>query len=382
MIKKYFFLLIIITNLAFCKQEIKVQRYTIEYTEPYYAINLPNFTPVYKEPGDLTQIIHKLEAYQIVKLNATVSLEKPLPIWFYIEDSGVKGYALESNFKVFENQPDAETFLLKSHPGRGLIPILSIYSLSEKDFIRGDYQGSINKLYRFLDLKKDLEKTNPIIYYSTQLLIGRLYLNPMDAQKAIMHFNDILKNPVSNKEVELLGAYFNPKDVNFYIKEIKNLLTHQAFIHRKTTLNWDAQVYLGMAYELNGDRHLAKKIYLDILFNRRKYNTLQNQQFVAYLNFVIDRYLNLVPDKEKITFLMYLIKKSNWSSDTRYALYKIAELYETQANDKLNTKKTDNKKLALNYYKEFIKIFEAKQNKYNYPDEISHYINAKEKIKK
>ncbi len=215
----YFNLICIIALLSsvmsFCNNN---NRLDIKYTNPYYAVNLVDQTPVYVKPDDSIYPIYYIENNRIVKMTASISMKNSKEIWYYIKEPDFKGYAKMNNFKLFDDQKKAGLFMLDKHPSKKGIPELSIYLQGKSAYEKGDYENSINKLLQLITLRKPLKQSYPIIYYSTSILIAKIYIKMKEYQRAISHLKELLSQ--TPKEITLPGSYFNPNKISFNIKEI------------------------------------------------------------------------------------------------------------------------------------------------------------------
>lgn len=375
----YILIFLLLLGINSCKRENKITRHTVEYTEPYFAVTLDH-TLIYPEPGETSKIVTQLKIYRIVKMRASVSLINPSPVWYYIEESDFKGYALGKYFKLFDTLQEAETFQINRLPDRGLISRLMPYRLSKQDFIKGDYSNSIIRLYRFLGLSENLKKNHPIIYNSTMILIGQIYLRQNETQKALLHFNELLRG-ISGKEISLLGSQFNPKEVQFHIDEIVHYLKHKPFKKRSTLMKWEALFYLGLVYEMKNETHRAKRIYLKIL-SKKKNLDIPSHFKITYINLAIDHIVNLTRKRKRVSILKSIRKKVDWKGSARYILFKLGYLIELEISNSSKKKSSARVKSAIHYYKQFITLSEKMYQVSPYPGEISHRFTAQERINK
>ncbi len=351
----------------------KIDRYTVEYTSPYYCVNLTADTPVYKEPGEDRRAVYSLEALRIVKIIATVSLKEPKPIWYRVNEPDVKGYALSHHFRLFETLKEAESFLIKKHPGKGLAPSFSLYKQAEQDHTGGHSSESIVKLIRFLKLNPNLEKDYPSIYFNTEILIAKLFIQKGEPEKAMVHLKELESHPSVDKSITLFGTRFNPADLGFHKNDMENYLSNQPYTKYQTLFIWEITYYMGLIHERLKDEIQAKALYNKLL-NRKDPPILTPDHKIPYINFSIDRLTSLYKDKNPQAFLESLKESVDWKGSGRYLLYKLANT--------IDITKGASKTTALNYYKEFIQLFEAKYFKDPYPGELNHYFIAKKMAKK
>ncbi|HEO64828.1 MAG TPA: hypothetical protein ENI73_03060 [Spirochaetes bacterium] len=351
----------------------KIDRYTVEYTSPYYCVNLTADTPVYKEPGEDRRAVYSLEAFRIVKIIATISLKEPEPIWYQVNEPDVKGYALSNHFRLFETLREAESFLIKKHPGKGLAPSFTLYHQAEQDHIKGHRSESIIKLIRFLKLNPNLEKDYSSIYFNTEILIAKLFIQKGEPEKAMVHLKELESHPSVDKPITLFGTRFNPADLGFHKGDMENYLSNQPYAKYQTLLIWEITYYMALIHERLKDATQAKALYHKLL-NRKDPSILTLDHKIPYINFSIDRLTGLYKGNNPQAFLESLKESVDWKGNGRYLLYKLANT--------IDITKGASKTIALNYYKEFIQLFERTYFKNSYPGELNHYSIAKKRVKK
>src|SRR5271169_5890848 len=83
-----------------------IDRTTIKYSDGFYDVNNSKKVAVYIDPGD-SRIVDHLEENRIVKITATVSLKKPNPVWYFVEESDIKGYVLDHDLELFYTKKEA-----------------------------------------------------------------------------------------------------------------------------------------------------------------------------------------------------------------------------------------------------------------------------------
>ncbi len=350
----------------------KIERYTVQYTSPYYCVNLTADTPIYKEPGEDRKAVYFLQV-RIVKVIATVSLKEPEPIWYQIDEPKIKGYALAHHFRLFETLKEAEVFFINKHPGKGLTPSFTLYNLAEQDYLEGHRSAGIVKLIRFLKLNPDLEKTYPSIYFNTEILIAKLYIQKGEPEKAMVHLKVLESHASVDKPITLFGTRFNPADLRFHKDDMENYSSNKPYTKYQTLLIWEVMYYMGLIHERLKEVTQAKAVYHKLL-SRKDSSILTSDHKIPYINFSIDRLTGLYKDNNPQAFLESLKSSVDWKGSGRYLLYKLANTIDiTEGASKAN---------AMNYYKEFMELYETKYFKTSYPGELNHYLTAKKKVKK
>ncbi|MDH5682320.1 MAG: hypothetical protein OEZ36_12070, partial [Spirochaetota bacterium] len=271
-----------------CEKEKKIVNYTVNYSEPYFAVNLVDKTAVHKEPGAMTPVIYRLEGFRVVRMKASVSLIEPEPVWYHIESSDVTGYVLSKNFKLFESQREADRFLVNKHPSSGLLPSFSLYKLADQDFKAGRKDEAVTKLYRFLELNPKLREEYPTLFHSIVLLIGKIHIEHKDHNKAKVHFVEMKQDKGLDYPVTLFGTGFDPNSCEFYIDEVEKYIKRQAFKQYDSKTAWEVNSYLGYVYELIKDYPRSKKEFLLLLKSREK-DVNYKKHKVLYIQFAVDR---------------------------------------------------------------------------------------------
>ncbi len=358
-----------------CQSEKKTGRFTHRYKDPYYLVNLLE-TPVYAQPDDKsTRVYEKLEKYRIVRMKESVSLANNQPIWYKIEETNIKGYAVKGNFRIFKTLKEAESFKLDKYPAKKMPASLSIYQNAEKDYKENRHKDSVIKLFRFLELEKDLQRQHPIIYYSTNILIGQLFLRQGETNKAIGHFELLLAASKTDKPIDLFGNALFPNEIRFYVNDVNNYRTQGHYRRRATVLKWETALYIGLAYEMEEKTHKAAT-YFQSLLDQDKNQTLPVHSKTPYINQALDHLLKLSKKADQLTVLEAVKKKVDWRGSGRYLLFKMAELLAQQESDDL----FKSKRLAMTYYQDFIRLFNEKYKQNPYPGEISHFLKAQKSI--
>ena len=357
-----------------------IDRLTIKYTSPYYVINLSSKTPVYENPDEKSIVRYRLENYRIVKMNASVTVKKPEPIWYLIESSDAKGYVLSKDFKIFETRKEAENFLLDRFPGRDVMASFSVYQLAEKDYVKRRFVESADKLRQFINLKKNLKSNFPSIYYTTRILIGRLYLKEKKAQKSLLLYQELLRD-YRDVTVTLFGKNFDPNAINFYSVDMESYIKRQSHQGRHILLKWEVYFYLGLAFEMKEEYRKAKKCYEKII--ERNKDELNTASKILYINYAIDRYIALTESDNQLSTLESFKEKLDVRGNGRYLLYKMATVLESQlSNNSVSDKDLpDFQKRVTQNYKKFIELFDRHFQKNPYPGEVKHYLVAQERVR-
>lgn len=332
------------------------------YKPPYFAINLNSGTPVYIKPGDKEKPIYYLEENRIVQMNGSISLKKPEPIWYFIQESNVHGYSLSHNFKLFETRKDAETFLLKKFTKDDASPALSIYNRAEADYQKGDFANSTVKLFRFLKVSGAEDKKDSLVYLNTNLLIAKIYIKGKDFQKAISHLKGFEVVVEKTKKTKLLGLHFYSKRIAFNLEALQQLFNKTDYPFYNANILTELNLLKARAYQGLKKYKKADYIYRSIIEDKTA--------DILYKKDAMDRIAINKNSVDRIYQLEKILGKLELKGDMRYLIFKLGSLYENAYNE---SEKIAYKKKAVDYYRQFSQIYENQSQSHSFPGEQELY---------
>lgn len=365
---KILILIVFLTLFYQCDDSDGIDYFSRHYRPPYYAINLSSGTPVYLKPGDKEKPIYYLEENRVVQLNGSVSLEKPEPIWYFIQESNVHGYALSHNFKVFETRKLAESFLLKKSSSGDASPALSIYNRAEGDYRNGDFGSSTVKLFRFIEVSGAESQKDSLAYLNTSLMIGRIFIKAKEYQKAITHFTALENIQETLTEVPLLGPYYQPEQIYFHLEEMQKFFNQADPVTYQAKLLTEIRLSKARAYQGLQDYNKADYTFRSVI---------ESKEAVLYKKYALDRYMIQKNSFDRIQEFESLIKKVNIKKSGRYLLFKLGILYEEAHRE---SEKVEYRSKAADYYRQFIRLFENHYQDKPFPGEKDLYDDAVQKL--